>query len=149
MARIVVSQCLLGISCRYDGKSKPCEAVLRLAESNSLIPVCPEQMGGLTTPRKPSERVEGRVLMNDGTDVTENYRRGAEAALRVAELNRADCVILKSKSPACGKGMIYDGSFSGTLRAGNGVAAQLLIDSGFEVISDEDREEALRDRARD
>ena len=90
----------------------PNEKVLGLSNDNILIPVCPEQMGGLSTPRNPSEcQEDGRVLMNDGTDVTENYRRGAEMALKIAEINDIDYAIMKAKSPSCGKGLIYDGSF--------------------------------------
>ncbi len=172
MAKILVSACLLGCQCRYDGASKPCEKVLALAEDpeNVLIPVCPEQMGGLTTPRNPSERqrdAEGVVLplflnspdgnlplqagaegeamarpraliMNDGTDVSENYARGVEIALRIAEINRVDYAILKSGSPSCGKGLIYDGSFSGTKVPGNGVTTDALLAAGYKVLSEEE-----------
>lgn len=152
MKKILVSACLLGCACRYDGKSKPCEKVLELAEDpeNVLIPICPEQMGGLTTPRKPSERQRdenGRIvdpsepralIMNDGTDVTDNYRRGVEIALRIAELNGIDYAILKSGSPSCGKGIIYDGSFSGAKAEGNGITADALLAAGYEVLSEEE-----------
>lgn len=152
MAKILVSACLLGCQCRYDRASKPCEKVLALAEDpeNVLIPVCPEQMGGLTTPRNPSERqrdAEGVVLpliqpraliMNDGTDVSENYARGVEIALRIAEINRVDYAILKSGSPSCGKGLIYDGSFSGTKVPGNGVTTDALLAAGYKVLSEEE-----------
>lgn len=148
--KILVSACLLGCECRYDGKSKPCEAVLKLAGDNVLIPVCPEQMGGLCTPRNPSERQRdengrllpttsaGAVIMNDGTDVTANYRKGAELALYIARLNGADYAILKAGSPSCGKGVIYDGSFTGKKAEGNGTTAELLISEGFKVLSEED-----------
>ena len=138
MANIIVSACLLGCKCRYDAQLKTCEKVIRLAKDNTLIPICPEQMGGLTTPRNPSERVGEKVMMSSGEDVTENYRIGAENALRIAQINNADYAILKSGSPACGSKLIYDGSFSGKKIPGNGVAAELLKKNGFKVISEEE-----------
>jgi len=140
MAVILVSACLLGCKTRYDGASKPCDKVLALARDNILIPVCPEQMGGLTTPRLPSERQPDTdtLLMKDGTDVTENYRRGVEITLRIAELNHADYAILKAGSPSCGKGLIYDGSFSGKKIPGNGVTTDALLNAGYKVISEEE-----------
>lgn len=137
--KILVSACLLGCNCRYDGKSMPNEKVLELAKDNVLIPVCPEQMGGLTTPRNPSERQRnGTIIMNDGTDVTENYRRGAEMALTVAKLNDVDYAIMKAKSPSCGKGLIYDGSFQKRLTEGNGITSDLLLKEGYKVITEKD-----------
>ena len=140
MAKILVSACLLGCPTRYDGASKPSEALLRLAENNVLIPVCPEQLGGLSTPRLPSERTPDgeKVLAKNGADVTEQYRRGAETALRIAELNRVDYCVLKSGSPACGSGLIYDGSFTGRKVPGDGVAAEMLKKAGFRVMTEED-----------
>ena len=140
MAKILVSACLLGFPTRYDGTSKPCEAVLALAKDNVLIPVCPEQMGGLSTPRIPSERQrDGKtLLMRDGTDVTENYRRGVEMTLRLAEMNGVELCILKSGSPSCGKGEIYDGSFTGCKIPGNGVTAEALLHAGYTVITEKE-----------
>lgn len=137
--KILVSACLLGCRCRYDGKSMPNEKVLDLAKENVLIPVCPEQMGGLTTPRNPSERQKnGAVIMNDGTDVTENYMRGAKIALEIAEINNIDFAIMKAKSPSCGKGLIYDGTFTGTLTEGNGCAVDALLKAGYKVITEKE-----------
>ncbi len=140
MAKILVSACLLGCNCRYDGLSKPNEKVLALAKDNVLIPICPEQMGGLTTPRIPSERQQGsdRILAKDGTDVTDNYKRGVETALRIAKLNNIDYAVLKTGSPSCGKGLIYDGTFSGNKIRGNGITAEALLKEGFKVFSDEE-----------
>ena len=135
--KILVSACLLGTPCRYDGASKPCEAVIALSEKYELIPVCPEVFGGLPTPRVPSEIVGERVLMRDGRDVTENYRRGAECALDIARENLCECAVLKARSPSCGKGEVYDGSFSGTLTMGDGITAKLLSDAGITVFSEE------------
>ena len=138
MSKIIVSACLLGLPCRYDGRSCPNERVLKLAEKHTLIPVCPEQNGGLSTPRPPAEIIDGKVINKIGTDVSEEYQRGAEIALNVAELNQADYVLLKAKSPSCGKGRIYDGSFSGKLIPGNGKAAALFLEKGYKVFNEEE-----------
>ena len=136
MEKILVSACLLGIKCRYDGKSMPNEGVMRLAEKYALVPVCPEIYGGLPTPRTPSERVGDLVIMKDGTDVTENYQRGAKETLELCRIFGAKTAILKERSPSCGKGEIYDGSFSGALTARDGVSAELLISEGIRVIGE-------------
>ena len=140
---ILVSACLLGVRCRYDGGSKPQEPLLRLMEKYTLIPVCPEQLGGLSTPRLPSERIADRVVMNDGTDVTEAYRRGAEEALRLARLFGCRLAVLKERSPSCGSGTIYDGSFSGRLTDGDGVTAALLRENGIAVYGESALESLL------
>ena len=131
---ILVSACLLGISCRSDGK--PSEEVLALSEKYNLVPVCPEIYGGLPTPRTPSERVGERTLMRDGTDVTENYLRGAEAALSLYRALGCQAALFKAKSPSCGVGEIYDGSFTGTLTARDGVSAELLAREGIAVFTE-------------
>ena len=133
---ILVSACLLGCPCRYDGKSKPSDAVLALMEHHTLIPVCPEQMGGLATPRVPAERKNDSVFTESGVDVTEQYRRGAEEALRLAKLYGCTHAILKERSPSCGSGQIYDGSFSRALIPGDGVTAQLLKAHGITVLGE-------------
>jgi uncharacterized protein YbbK (DUF523 family) len=138
MAIILVSACLIGCSCRYDGKSCECAELKKLLENNTFIPVCPEQMGGLPTPRLPSERQGEIVIMKDGTDVTLQYQKGAEIALHIALTCRADFAILKSKSPSCGKGYIYDGSFSGNLIEGNGITVEKLISNGIPVYSEKE-----------
>lgn len=136
MENVLVSACLLGIGCRYDGKHKANEKVLRLREKYNLIPVCPEVFGGLPTPRVPSERVGDKVMMRDGRDVTDNYRRGAEEALRLCRIYDVKLAILKERSPSCGKNEIYDGSFSGTLTQRDGVTAELLKSEGINVIGE-------------
>ena len=133
---ILISACLLGCPTRYDGRSIPCESVIKLAEKYNLIPICPEIYGGLPTPRIPSERVGDKVMMKDGADVTENYKRGAESALMIAKMMNIDLAILKEKSPSCGVGKIYDGTFSGTLTSGFGVTADLLRNNGIRVIGE-------------
>ncbi len=138
MAVILVSACLLGCPCRYDGKCCTDERVLALRNKHMLIPVCPEQLGGLPTPRNPSERRNGGVYMNDGTDVTENYRSGAAAALFLGSTLGASAAVLKSKSPSCGKGLIYDGTFTGNKTEGNGVTAEMLLESGIMVFTEDE-----------
>ena len=135
---ILVSACLLGCACRYDGQSKPHPLAQELAKRGLAVPVCPEQLGGLPTPRKPSERRGDRVVMNDGRDVTAEYRRGAEEALRLLDFFHAEGAVLKERSPSCGKGVIYDGSFSGALTEGDGVFAQLLRERGVPVYGESD-----------
>ena len=134
---ILVSACLLGCACRYDGGSKPCAAVRALAARHTLIPVCPEIYGGLPTPRTPCEIVGDRVLSKDGADRTDAYRRGASEVLRLAGALGCRAALLKARSPACGSGEIYDGSFSGTLTAGDGVAAAALSAAGIAVFGED------------
>ena len=131
--KLLVSACLLGAPCRYDGKSKADARVQALAEEYELIPVCPEELGGLPTPRTPSERLGERVVTADGRDVTENYRRGAEAALSLCLAHGCRAAVLKEKSPSCGCGQIYDGTFSRRLIPGDGVTAALLRSRGVAV----------------
>ena len=135
---LLVSACLLGCPCRYDGRSVPCAAVLALMKKHTLIPVCAEQLGGLPTPRIPAERVGDEVIRQDGIPVTEAYRRGAEEVLRLARLYHADGAILKAKSPSCGTDEIYDGSHSRRLVPGMGVTTELLRENGFWVVSEND-----------
>ena len=137
MEKILVSACLLGLATRYDGRSVPCDGVVRLSDKYTLIPFCPEIYGGLPTPRTPSERVGEKVLMKDGRDVTENYRKGAEEALRLCQTLGIRRAVLKSKSPSCGRGLIYDGSFTGVLTEGLGVTAELLASHGIEVLCED------------
>lgn len=133
---ILVSACLLGCTCRYDGQSKPHPLAQELAKRGLAVPVCPEQLGGLPTPRNPSERRGERVVMNDGRDVTAEYRRGAEEALRLAELFDCGTAILKEKSPSCGSGLIHDGSFAGGLAPGDGVTTEVLKAHGIRVLGE-------------
>ena len=133
---ILVSACLLGHACRYDGKSKPCERVIALKDTYNLIPICPEVMGGLPTPRTPSEICGESVLMKDGRDVTENYNRGATAALEIARENACTVAILKEKSPSCGSGLIHNGLFDGGLVEGDGITTRLLKSEGIRVLGE-------------
>ncbi len=136
--RILVSACLLGIGCRYDGASKPNTKVIELKDRYELIPICPEIYGGLPTPRIPSEIVGDRVVMKDGADVTEQYRRGAREAVRLCQLFDIRIAVLKARSPSCGTGKIYDGSFGGVLIDGDGITSEALKEIGIKVISEEE-----------
>ncbi|MBR2454751.1 MAG: DUF523 domain-containing protein [Clostridia bacterium] len=136
MAKIIVSGCLLGCDCRYKGDNCRCDELLDLAKDHTLIPVCPEQLGGLSTPRDPAEIVGDKVISNHGKDVTYEYNKGAELALYIAKVNNADAVALKANSPSCGKGIIYDGTFTGNKIEGNGIAAKMFLDAGFSVFTE-------------
>lgn len=138
MCKVLVSACLLGVNCRYNAIPKKNEDIARLAvrKGMHLIPVCPEQLGGMATPRCPAERKGGQVVNAAGEDVTEHYLRGAREALRIAQLYHCDLALLKERSPSCGRGWIYDGTFSGTLTKGDGVTAALLQENGIEVFGE-------------
>ncbi len=138
MANILVSACLVGCVCRYDAAKKTSDKLLELGKENTLIPVCPEQLGGLPTPRHPSERVGDKVLRDDGVDVTREYDLGAKTAVEIAKLCKADYCVLKSGSPSCGCGLIYDGSFSGKKIPGDGITVEYLKKAGFKVMTEED-----------
>ena len=132
--KIAVSACLLGENCKYNGGNNLNEKVMKFVEGHDVIPICPEVLGGLTTPREPSEIVNGIVSHRDGTVVDKEFRKGAEMALRIVEEQKAELVILQSRSPSCGVNSIYDGSFSGTIISGKGVFAELLQEKGIKVI---------------
>lgn len=142
---VLISACLLGLACRYDGQSKgysAVEALLKEADIH-LIPFCPEQCGGLATPRDPAERQGGAVRTQGGRDVTEQYRRGAAMALNLAKTFGCTVAVLKEKSPSCGSGRIYDGTFTRTLTAGDGVTAELLKNHGITVVGESQIENFL------
>ena len=136
--KILVSACLLGTPCRYDGRSKPCKAVISLKDRYELIPICPEVMGGLATPRLPCEIQNCRVISSNGEDMTDFYQRGAQIALELAKKNDCHLAILKEKSPSCSPHQRYDGSFSRQLTDGMGLAAQLLSDNQIRVLGEND-----------
>lgn len=139
---ILVSACLLGVNCRYDGGNGRQESLIGLIEKYNFIPVCPEQLGGLETPREPAEQIvkavtgdhdEIRVVDRSGKDVTDSFIKGAEETLKLARLYDCKRAILKERSPSCGHGCIYDGTFSGTKVPGDGVTARLLEENGILV----------------
>ena len=133
---ILVSACLLGVNCRYDGTGELNKELKSKIGEHNLIPICPEQLGGMETPRNPSERVGDRFISVTGEDVTENFTRGAYETLKIAKLYGCSLAILKERSPSCGYGKIYDGTFSGTLTTGNGITAGLLATQGIRVIGE-------------
>ncbi len=136
--KILVSTCLLGVNCKYSGGNNYNEKVLDFIKDYEVIPVCPEIMGGLSTPRPPSERIGDKVINNQNIDVTNEYTKGANETLKLAQLFNVKKALLKAKSPSCGKGKIYDGTFTGTLIEGNGVTVELLESNGIEVITEQD-----------
>lgn len=142
--RILISGCLLGVCCRYDGASKPHPLAQELAKQHELVPVCPEQLGGLATPRPPAERQGNQIIAKTGADVTEQYCRGAKEALKLYQLLSCDAAVLKERSPSCGSGEIYDGTFSGTLIRGDGVTAELLCAHGIPVYGESQIQELLK-----
>lgn len=142
--KILISACLLGVRCRYDGAGKAYPGIEQLAQRHTLVPVCPEQLGGLPTPRPPAERQGERVTAKTGVDVTEQYRKGAEEALRLCRLFGCEAAVLKERSPSCGRGAVYDGTFSGTLTAGDGVTAELLTAHGVAVFGESQMEALLK-----
>lgn len=133
MEKILVSACLAGFPCRYDGQAKPDEEVIELVRQGLALPICPEQLAGLPTPRPAAERVGKQVLTASGEDLTEQFEYGATITLKLAEEFHCHKAILKSGSPSCGFGMIYDGTFSGKKMSGNGLTADLLLANGFEL----------------
>ena len=135
---ILVSACLAGEKCRMDGKDKLVPGIRQLVEDGEAVAVCPEVLGGLPTPRSPSERQGDRVVNAAGEDVTEQFRRGAEEAFRICMENGCSSAILKSKSPSCGCGVIHNGLFDGGLTEGNGVLAQMLLEAGIVVVTEKD-----------
>ncbi|WP_251198408.1 DUF523 domain-containing protein [Anaerotardibacter muris] len=150
--KVAVSACLLGVPCRYDGKAKPCAAVREFLETHvspeDVVRVCPEVMGGLKIPHPPSEiqtDLLPEVVVHDveGTDTTKAFELGAQVALNAAQQAGCTHAILKAKSPSCGVGKIYDGTFTDTLVEGNGVAAQAFIDAGIIVSTEDDFQEVF------
>ncbi len=152
---ILISACLCGARCRYDGSSNRHPVFVKLLKAKRAIPICPEQLGGLGTPRLPAEISEGsgeqvlsgqaKILNKSGQDVTNCFIRGAQETLHLAQAVGASLLILKSRSPSCGLGEIYDGSFTSCLRRGNGVTAALLKEHGYSIISDEEYLRSMSD----
>ncbi len=145
---ILVSACLLGVCCRYDGKSVPNERVIALKDNFTLIPVCPEIFGGLPTPRPPAERTGNLVMTLEGNDVTDRYLRGAREVLRLAGVFECRIAVLKERSPACGCGKVYDGTFSKTLTDGDGVTAQFLKTRGIDVFGESQIDKLIKEAKR-
>ena len=138
MRTVVVSACLLGHNCRYDGGNNLNEKVLKAVEGCNVVPVCPEMLGGLPCPRIPCEIVDGKVCSRDGRNLDRQFREGAEKALEIARESGAEVAILQSRSPSCGVNQVYDGTFSGRLVPGQGVFAELLSENGIRVVDASD-----------
>lgn len=135
--RVVISKCLQGFACRYDGGAKPCSAVLSLCNNVDALGVCPECAAGLAVPRLPAELRGNRVVFKDGSDATEAFWHGAELCVDAAQHFGAKLAVLKDKSPSCGSSYIYDGTFSGSLKPGAGLFARRLAEEGICVVSEE------------
>ena len=133
--KILISACLIGLNCKYDGGNNENSKLVELMKEKDLVPICPEQLGGLKTPRVSAERKQEKVITKEGVDVTKEYQKGAEEVLNLAKKLNIKKAILKSRSPSCGIDEIYDGTFSHTLIKRDGVAAELLKKNGIEVIS--------------
>lgn len=157
---ILVSGCLCGINCKYDGSNNLNDRVLKLLREGKAIPVCPEQLGGQQTPRVPHEIIEGdgaKVLdgkarikgTDEHDDVTGEFLKGAIETLKIAKEVGAQVAILKARSPSCGKGVIYDGTFSGGKKSGNGVTAELLLRNDIKVYTEEELEDFFRENFED
>ena len=136
--KIMVSACLLGENCKYNGGNNRNPDLLRLLSGHDVVPVCPEVLGGLPVPRVPAEIVNGTVMNREGVSVDEAFRRGADKALEIARREKPDLIILQPRSPSCGVKEIYDGTFSGKLIPGHGVFAEMAIRDGFAVTDAED-----------
>lgn len=143
--KLIVSACLLGENCKYNGSNNKNDAVIALSQHFDIVGVCPECFGGLKIPRVPNEIINGRAISKNGEDFTEEYKKGAEKTLYVARECGARFAVLKERSPSCGKGVIYDGTFSSSLVEGNGITAQLLLDNGYEIYGESEVEKLLSD----
>lgn len=161
---ILVSACLMGMNTKYDGRSNTCDIIAKYCSSGRFIPVCPEQLGGLSTPREPCEIRGGdgedvlsgkaSVITSSGSDKTHEFVKGTEEIIKLLKLYNISCAILKQRSPSCGSRNIYDGTFSGRTIEGQGIAAALLNRNGIPVYSEEDMtisliEELIRKDRRD
>ncbi|OHS93693.1 hypothetical protein TRFO_40057 [Tritrichomonas foetus] len=144
MENILVSSCLIGAPCRYDGTGCLTDKLQILMKHFNLVSACAECMGGLPTPRTPSERVGNKILAKDGKDVTLEFHRGADRVVEFAKSTKCKFAILKEKSPSCGTQKVYDGSFTGKVVPGQGVLAEKLRANGIECYSDEQIDEVLK-----
>lgn len=143
---ILVSACLLGVSCRYDGTGKYYRELTPYMKTHHLIPVCPEIFGGMPTPRDPAEQKDGLVITSKGENVTKEFQKGALEVLKLGKLYDCKLAILKERSPSCGCQKIYDGNFDGTIIEGNGVTAELLLTHGIKVIGESECVEFIKSK---
>lgn len=144
---IIISACLCGCDCKYNGKNNKNESCVELLKRGKAVLVCPEQLGGMTTPRVPSEilKNDGKisVISKEGKDVSKEFKKGAKEALKIAKLVDAKVAILKNGSPSCGSKYIYDGTFSGNKIKGEGITAKLFVENGIEVFSEDEAHKFL------
>lgn len=136
--KVLISACLIGLNCKYSGGNNENEKLVELMREKDLIPICPEQLGGLSTPRPSAERKENKVITKEGIDVTKEYQKGAQEVLNLAKKLNIKKAILKSRSPSCGVNKIYDGTFTNNLTNRDGITAELLKENGIEVISSDE-----------
>lgn len=136
MEKLLISACLIGTNCKYNGKNNYLELVEELKKKYELIPVCPEILGGLDIPRNPSEIKNNKVISNKGIDVTKEFNLGAKSTLKIAMNNNVKIALLKDGSPSCGSNYVYDGTFSKTKIKGNGITTILLKENGIKVFSE-------------
>lgn len=141
---VLISACLLGVNCRYDGGNSYREAIEQLKDRCHLIPICPEMLGGLAAPRPPAEIFNGKVWDREGKDVSKQFHKGAQETFRIANILDCKYAVLKEKSPSCGSGKIYDGTFTGTLVEGDGITAKALKDMGIQVFGETKIAELLK-----
>lgn len=141
MKKIIVSACLLGENCKYNGGNNLNQDLLNFLKDYEVYPICPECFGGLSTPRVPAEIIGDKVINKEGLDVTNNYLDGAIKALSIAKKENISIAILKAKSPSCGVDKIYDGTFSNTLISGDGITARLFKENHIAVYTEENYRE--------
>lgn len=144
MEKILISACLIGTNCKYNGKNNYIELVEKLKEKYELIPICPESLGGLCIPRDPSEIKGNKVISNKGIDVTNEFILGANKSLDIAKRNNIKIAVLKEGSPSCGNNYIYDGTFTKTKINGSGITARLLKDNNIRIYSENEIEEVIK-----
>ena len=144
--KLLVSACLMGVGCRYDGQNNQIPQLKELMKKHTCIPVCPEIFGGLPTPRPPAELQGGKVVNKEGQDVTQAFVRGTAEVLRLAKLYGCKAALLKERSPSCGCGQIYDGTFTGTLVEGDGLTTQMLKRNGVTVYGESQLRELIDER---
>lgn len=144
---MIISACLCGCDCKYNGKNNKNESCVELLKRGKAVLVCPEQLGGMTTPRVPSEilKNDGKisVISKEGKDVSKEFKKGAKEALKIAKLVDAKVAILKNGSPSCGSKNIYDGTFLGNKIKGEGITAKLFVENGIEVFSEDEAHKFL------
>ena len=145
---ILVSACLAGIPCRYDGKSKTVPEIRKLVQNGKAVTVCPELLGGLEIPRPPAEIRNGRILTEKGRDVTQNYVNGSKKALEICLMNHCDQAVLKEKSPACGAHVVYDGTFTGRITERHGIFASMLLENHIPCFNEYEYKEKKNESVR-